>query len=540
MEHLSLASGLALVLLIAALSVLAQRMKVSSPLLMLVAGIALAFVPGVPTWTLHPNLIFLGLLPPLLYTSGVNMSWRGFRSNLRPILMLAIGCVIFTASAVAVVGHYLLGLPWVIGFLLGSIVSPPDAVAPIAFMRDLSLPRRLITILEGESLINDATALVIFGFALSALATGAFSIASASVKFILVVCGETGFGILIGWVMLHLRDRASDARAEVLLALATPFIAFWPPRALGGSGVVACVAAGLWVSWNGRRLIRPATRLQGYFIWNLVTWVIEALVFLLTGLQARAVVGRLAGTSWRDALVASLLVTATVIVVRFTWVYSATYASRLLPEKFRADPSLDWRLPFVVSYAGLRGVVSLAAALSLPLMIGGYNFPQRDLVLFVTFAVIAFTLLGLGTTLAPLVRALGIARIGLVEALSNKRAERAVRLEGVTAVLDALKPVAGRTTPGTTLAALCKRHADRRAQLTMTADPTTSEDPVSDTGELQLRLLEIERAAIMRAYEENRITDEARRRIERELDLEEARESHILANVGITDSESTG
>ena len=540
MEHLSLASGLALLLLIAALSVLAQRLKVSSPLLMLVAGIALAFIPGVPSRTLHPDFIFLGLLPPLLYTSGVNMSWRGFRSNLRPILMLAIGCVIFTASAVAVVGHYLLGLPWVIGFLLGSIVSPPDAVAPIAFMRDLSLPRRLTTVLEGESLINDATALVIFGFALTALATGSFSIASASVKFIVVVCGETGFGILIGWVMLHLRDRASDARAEVLLALATPFIAFWPPRALGGSGVVACVAAGLWVSWNGRRLIRPATRLQGYFIWNLVTWVIEALVFLLTGLQARAVVGRLAGTSWRDALVASLLVTATIIVVRFAWVYSATFASRLLPGKFRADPAPDWRLPFVVSYAGLRGVVSLAAALSLPLMIGGYDFPQRDLVLFVTFAVIAFTLLGLGTTLAPLVRALGIARIGVVEAISNKRAERAVRLEGVTAVLDALKPIAGRTTPGTALAALCKRHADRRAQFTMTADVTTSEDPVSDTGELQLRLLEIERATIMRAYEENRITDEARRRIERELDLEEARESHVLKNVGITESESTG
>ena len=540
MEHLSLSNGLVLLLLIAALSVLAQRLKISSPLLMLVAGIAIAFLPGVPARTLQPDLIFLALLPPLLYTSGVNMSWRGFRSNLRPILMLAIGCVIFTASAVAVVGHYLLGLPWVIGFLLGSIVSPPDAVAPIAFMRELSLPRRLTTILEGESLINDATALVIFGFALAALTTGSFSIASASIKFIVVVCGETGFGILVGWVMLHLRDRASDARAEVLLALATPFIAFWPPRALGGSGVVACVATGLWVSWNGRRLIRPATRLQGYFIWNLVTWVIEALVFLLTGLQARAVVGRLAGTSWREALLAILLVTATIIIVRFAWVYSASYAPRLLPEKFRPEPPPDWRLPFVVSYAGLRGVVSLAAALSLPLMIGGYDFPQRDLVLFVTFAVIAFTLVGLGTTLAPLVRALGISRIGEIEAIGNKRAERAVRLEGITAVLEALKPIASAATPGSILAALCKRHADRRAQFTTTADVTTSEDPVSDTGELQLRLLEIERGAIMRAYEENRLTDEARRRIERELDLEEARESHILANVGLSDSESTG
>jgi monovalent cation/hydrogen antiporter len=540
-EILSLASALALLLLIAALSVLAQRLDISSPLLMLVAGIALAFVPGLPSWTLDPDLVFLGLLPPLLYTSGVNMSWRGFRSNLRPILMLAIGCVIFTATAVAVVGRYLLGLPWAIGFLLGSIVSPPDAVAPIAILRDLSLPRRLTTILEGESLINDATALVIFGFALTALATGSFSLAAASVKFVVVVCGEVGFGILIAWAMLHLRDRAADARAEVLLALSTPFIAFWPPHALGGSGVVACVVAGLWVSWNGRRLIRPATRLQGYFIWDLVTWVIVALVFLLTGLQARAVLGRLAGHSWQETLFASLVVTATIIVVRFIWVYSATFIARLLPGSLRPDPPSDWRMPFVISYAGLRGVVSLAAALSLPLMIDGHGFPHRDLVLSVTFAVIAATLLGLGTTLAPLVRALGIARTGVVEAIGNKRAERAVRLEGVTAVLDALRRFAAYCrAPAASLDALRQRHADRRALLTVTADASTTDDPVTDVSELQLRLLEAERTTIMKAYEDNRITDEARRRIERELDLEEARERHILANVGITEGESDG
>ena len=538
MEYLNLASGLALFLLIAALSVLARRLNVNSPLLMLVAGIALAFVPGIPSRPLHPDLIFLGLLPPLLYTSGVNMSWRGFCSNLRPILMLAIGCVIFTASAVAVVGHYLFGLPWVIGFLLGAIVSPPDAVAPIAIMRDMSLPRRLITVLEGESLINDATALVIFGFALTALATGSFSLAAASVKFIVVVCGEAAFGIAVGWVMLHLRDRAADTRAEVLLALATPFIAFWPPRALGGSGVVACVAAGLWVSWNGRRLIRPITRLQGYFIWDLVTWVIEALVFLLTGLQARSVVERLAGSSWREYLLVSIVVTATIIIVRFVWVYSATYISRLLPWSRPGDPTRGWRTPFVVSYAGLRGVVSLAAALSLPLIIDGQEFPQRDLVLFVTFAVIAFTLLGLGTTLAPLVRALGIARSGVDEAVANKRAERTVRLEGVAAVLEALKRAC--KAPAASVEALIKRHADRRAQLAVTADVSTADDPVTEVSELQLRLLNIERAAIVQAYEANRITDEARRRVERELDLEEARERHILANVGMTDSESRG
>jgi CPA1 family monovalent cation:H+ antiporter len=215
------------------------------------------------------------------------MSWRGFRSNLRAILLLAIGCVLFTATAVAAVAHYALGLPWSIGFVLGAIVSPPDAVAPMAVLREIGLPRRLTTVLEGESLVNDATALVAFSFALGAVATNTFSLEAATVKFVVVVAGEIGFGIAVGWLMLRLRHLSNEPRAEVLLALSTPFIAFWPPHALGGSGVVACVAAGLYVSWNGRRLIRPATRLQGYFIWDLVTWVVEALLFLLTGLQAR-------------------------------------------------------------------------------------------------------------------------------------------------------------------------------------------------------------------------------------------------------------
>ena len=244
------------------------------------------------------------------------------------------------------------------------------------------------------------------------------------------------------------------------------------------------------------------------------------------------------GESWRGAVTAALLVTATVLVVRFLWVFPVMYAPRLVPWYRRANPlpNSNWRMCFVVGYAGLRGVVSLAAALSIPLMIDGHEFPYRDLVLFVTFAVIAITLLGLGTTLAPLLRALGIAQTGAVEAVGNKRRERAVRLEGVTAVLDALKRAC--VAPAATIEALLKRHADRREQLTVTADISTTDDPVTETSELQLRLLEIERTAIMRAYEENRLTDEARRRIERELDLEEARERHILANVGMTDSES--
>jgi monovalent cation/hydrogen antiporter len=503
---------------------------------MLVVGGLLAFMPGMPALVLDPNLILLVLLPPLLYSSGVGMSWRGFRSNLRPILLLAIGCVLFTATAVAAVAHYALGVPWSVGFVLGAIVSPPDAVAPMAVMRRMGLPRRLVTILEGESLVNDATALVAFSFAVAAVATNTFSLSAATVKFVAIVVGEIGFGIAVGWFMLRLRHLVNEPRAEVLLALATPFMAFWPPHALGGSGVVACVAAGLYISWNGRRLIRPATRLQGYFIWDLVVWGIEATVFLLTGLQAQAVVQGLSGDGLTRALTAGALASVTVIVVRFIWVYSATYLPRLLfPPIARRDPAPSWRWAFLVSFAGLRGVVSLAAALSIPLTLGAQPFPERHLILVATFCVIAVTLIGLGTTLPFVVRRLGLERDGADEAAKNKRAERAARLEGIDAVLATVESCGEMDAPAFAREALRRKHTDRRTHLAITADDSTPDDPVATASEIELRLVDVERESIARAYAEHRLTDEARRRIERELDLEEARIRHALASASASD-----
>jgi len=254
MLHLQLIIALALALLVAALSVAARRLRLASPILMLLGGSLLAFVPNLPRLSINPDLVMLGLLPPLLYTSGVGMSWRGFRANLRPILLLAIGCVLATAGVVATAVHYLLGVSWPVGFVLGAIVSPPDAVAPMAVLRGMQLPRRLRTVLEGESLVNDATALVTLSFAIAAVGSASFSLPLAALQFVLIVCAESAFGVLIGYTMLRLRHVVDDSRAEVLLAIATPFLAFWPPHAAGGSGVIACVAAGLYVSWNGRRL----------------------------------------------------------------------------------------------------------------------------------------------------------------------------------------------------------------------------------------------------------------------------------------------
>jgi CPA1 family monovalent cation:H+ antiporter len=523
--------ALVFALLRAGLSVAARRLRFASPLLMLVVGAAIGFIPGMPSVLLDPDVVLLTLLPPLLYSSGVGMSWRGFRSNLRAILLLAVGCVLFTATAVAAAAHYALGLPWSIGFVLGAIVSPPDAVAPMAVLREIGLPRRLITVLEGESLVNDATALVAFSFALAAVATGTFSPSAAATRFVVIVAGEIAFGVAIAWLMLRVRHLTNEPRAEVLLALSTPFVAFWPPHALGGSGVVACVAAGLYVSWNGRNLIRPATRLQGYFIWDLAVWGIEALVFLLTGLQAHVVMQGLSGNEFTRALLAGLLASITVIVVRFIWVFPATYLPRFLSPALRGrDPSPNWRWPFLVSFAGLRGVVSLAAALSIPFALDGKPYPERDLVLIATFCVIAITLVGLGTPLPWLVRRLGLVRAGADEAARNKRDERAARLEGISAVLAAIDGCKIGDAPAFALEALRRKHTDRRSHLAITADLGTPDDPVATASELELRLVDVERTAIARAYAENRLTDEARRRIERELDLEEARIRHALAS----------
>ena len=533
MHEPPLLQALLVALLIAGLTVLARRVHVISPILLLVAGALIAFTPGIPQLVLDPDLVLLTLLPPLLYSSGVGMSWRGFCSNLRPILLLAIGCVLFTATAVAVLAHFLLGMPWAVGFVLGAVVAPPDAVAPMAVMKHLRLPRRLITVLEGESLVNDATALVIFGFALSTVLTGTFSLPAAVGQFLAIVLGEIAYGIAVGWLMLRVRHFAADPLAEVLLALATPFLAFWPPHAAGSSGVVACVATGLYVSWNGQQLIRPATRLQGYFIWGLINWSIEALVFLLTGLQARAVVSAISGEGWNRALLAGALVSLTVILVRFVWVFPATYLPRwLIPAVRRADPSPDWRFPFLVSFSGPRGVVTLAAALSIPFSLDGQSFPDREILLFTAFSVIVVTLVALAAALPIVVKLLGLTSAGQQEAAADKRDERRVRLEGIDAVLRALDTLPQGSQPFAR-ETIRRWHSDRRAQLIITADETNQDDPAAEASRLQLDLIEVERASVARAYADNRLTDEARRRIERELDLDEARIRHALASTSL-------
>lgn len=508
---------------LATVAVAGRRLQISTSILLVVAGIGIAFIPGLPRIELAPEIVLLVILPPLIYSAGVAMSWREFKFNLRPITLLAFGCVIFTTGAIAAATHYVLGFDWGVGFLIGAIISPTDVVAPLAIARKLGLPRRVVVVLEGEGLANDATALVLYRFAVAAVSTGTFSFERAAGIFALIVVGEIIYGIAIGWLSLRLRQWSRDPRVEITLSLMTPYVAFWLPARLGGSGVLATVACGLYVSWNGPRLIPPATRLQGIFFWDLIVYLIEGLVFLVTGLQARTLIEQTHMFSIRELVIATLLTTAIAIVARYVWVFPATYLPRWVSAHLRErDPAPPWQPVFFLAFTGLRGVDSLAVALAIPYVVAsGAPFPHRDLILFVTFGVIIITVVGQGVMLPGVMRWLGLARLSREERENEIQAE----LEARIAALDEVerrfeKVIADRELPDEVIELLRTRNASRRQILP--GDMKDGLDHMRQSAEIKRELIEAERDFIFDLLREGKITDDARRRIEYELDLEEA------------------
>jgi monovalent cation/hydrogen antiporter len=508
---------------LAAVAVAARRLNVAPSILLVIAGIGMALVPGLPEIRLAPELVLLVILPPLIYSAGVAMSWREFRFNLRPIALLAFGCVLFTTCAVAAAAHYLLHFDWAVGFLLGAIIAPPDVVAPLAIARRLGLPRRLMVVLEGEGLANDATALILYRFAVVAVSTGTFSLGEASGTFALIVVGEILYGVGVGWLSLRLRQWAHEPRVEITLSLMTPYLAFWVPAHLGGSGVLATVACGLYVSWNGPRLIRSATRLQGIFFWDLIVYLIEGLVFLLTGLQASTLIDQVHAFSLRELLIATAWTTLITIAARFIWVFPATYIPRWVsPSLAKRDPAPPWQNPFLLSFTGVRGVVSLAAALAIPYTLAnGAPFPHRELILFVTFGVIIVTLVGQGLMLPSVARWLGLTHLGKQERRSEIENELAARQAALAEIGKRLeKFIAERELPDEVIALLRTRNHSRLQIL-----PKDMGDGLAhmrQSAKLKQELIEAEREFVYQLLRDGKITDDARRRIEYELDLEEA------------------
>jgi monovalent cation/hydrogen antiporter len=515
-----------LLAVVAGVAVVAARLEIPPAILLVIAGVILALIPGLPSVELAPELVLLLVLPPVIYSAAVAMSWNEFRFNLRSISLLAVGCVVFTTVAVAAATHWLLGLPWAVGFVLGAIVSPPDAVAPLAILRRMQLPRRILVVLEGEGLANDATALILYRFAVAAVSAGVFSFGQAAGTFVAIVVGEILWGIGVGWLMLRLRRWVRDPPVEITLSVLTPFLAYWPPEHLGGSGVLATVTAGLYISWNGLRLISAATRLQGIFFWSFFIYLVEGLVFVATGLQARTLMGRIEHYPVSELAMSALVVTAVVIVARFVWMFPAIYVPRWLSASLRRrDPSPPWQWPFVLAFTGVRGIVSLAAALAIPFASAdGSPFPARDLILFLTFSVIVVTLVVQGLMLPFVIRPLGLAHAGRRERHGQRVEEEHARRQAIEAGIARLEQLAlERDLPEELVRSLHSHQRERLKHSERSSDGDAAHKKLIELHcDIELLLIETERQHVNDLFRSGKLKDEARRRIERELDLREA------------------
>jgi Na+/H+ antiporter len=426
---------LLLMAVIVGLDIVARRLKLPRAAALILGGIGLALIPGVPEFEIDPDLVLVLFLPPLLMASAWFTSWRDFRADIRIILQLAVGAVFFTTLVVGVVTHWVMpGLPWAACFALGAIVSPPDSVAAKAVLASVPLPRRVIVLLEGESLVNDASGLVLFRFAVAAALTGSFSIGEASLTFAWLALGGIALGAVFALVTIFIIKRMRDIDLIIVWTFLNAWISYIAAEKLGVSGVLSTVACGIILGWKQHEVISAATRTRALAVWGVVVFALESLVFILIGLSLRGVLTRLGGAEATLALLpATAAIVGAVIVARFVWIYQGTYLPRLLVPSLRArDPYPPLAVPFIMSWAGLRGVVSLAIALSLP-----EGFPGRDFILAVTFAVILVTVLVQGTTLAPLVRLLVKGDFTLVQ--SSQLTESQARARVAAAQLAALE-----------------------------------------------------------------------------------------------------
>ena len=514
---------LLLLAMLVAVAIVARRLNTAPSILLVVAGIALALLPGLPRIVLAPELV---LLRP---SAAADLFGRRrhelARISLQPAADHAAG-VRLRAVHQRRRGSGGAFCPWHAAGRSASCSAPswrrPMSVAPLAIIRSLGLPRRLLVVLEGEGLANDATALILYRFAVAAVATGMFSLPPAAGEFALIVVGEIAFGVGIGWVSLRLRRWARDPRVEITMSLMTPYVAFLVPANLGGSGVLATVAAGLFVSWNGPLLIPAATRLQGIFFWDLIVYYLEGFIFLVTGMETRDLIDRPNVVSLHDLGLALLITVVVIVVARFIWVFPAAYVPRWLsPSLRRRDPVPPWQWIFLLAFVGVRGVVSLAAALALPLTtLAGAPFPNRDLIVFVTFGVIVVTLVGQGLVLPGVVRWLALPHDAEDERRRERDAEFTARIEALNVAQDRVdKLAADGQVSADVVAILRARHDHRAGQLPTGAN---AREAVAAAAELRAELIAAEREYIYRLLQEGQITDEARRRIERELDLEEA------------------
>lgn len=506
------------------LMALARRVLIPYPIFLVLGGLILGFVPGVPAVQLDPEIVFLIFLPPILWAAAYFTSLRDFRANLRAITLLAVGLVLATTAAIAAIAHAIVpGLGWPAAFALGAIVSPPDAVAATAIARRLRIPHRVVTILEGESLVNDAAALVLYRVAVGAAVTGTFVMKAALWQFFLTAVGGIALGLAAGYVTQKALQYAEDSLVETALTLLAPYGAWILAERMHVSAVLTCVAGGLYVRQSFSAAVPPATRIQARAVWDLLVFVLNGVVFVMIGLQLRAIHDAGLIESPAQLLVFGAVISLVAILIRLLWVPLATVIPRLLsPALRRRDPMPPWSTVFVVAWTGMRGIVSLAAALALPLTTArGEPFPSRDWIIVITFEVILATLVVQGLTLSPLIRRLRLASdhtLELEEAHARQEAGRAA-----LARLDALAQAP--EAPRADIERMRTLYT-QRVQRASSIDPGDSPDSARRQAALRrLRheTLSAERRALITLRDEGVISDDVLHRLEQELDIEAIR-----------------
>ena len=514
-----------LLVAVAGLSALARRLAVPYPIVLVLGGGVAGFVPGLPEVTLDPEVVLVVFLPPLLHASSIYADFNHLRASLRPLTLSAVGLVLATMGAVAWAAQALIpGLPWAAAFVLGAIVSPTDPLAAATIMRRLDAPRRLVAGIESEGLFNDATALVGYRVAVAAVVAGSFSLADAGLEFVLGAAGGIAIGLVVGWLVAEVRRRTVDVQVSITISLLTGYAAFVPADAVGASAVLATVTAGIYMGIRGPRILTARARLQGYFVWDILDFVINAILFVLIGLQLRGVVDGLSGYPAARLAGYALAVSAVVVGTRLVWLFTVPYVVRALDRRpAQRARRVDARSRLIIGWSGMRGAVSLAVALALPLRTDtGDPFPQRDLIVFLTYEVIFFTLVVQGLSMPALIR-----RLGVTDGGADADEEVRARLVATKAALRELDMLAGEEwTRDETVERLHRFYEYRKRRFAARAgkieDDGYEDRTLADQQTLQ-RVLEAQREALLRMRHDGMLSNEVMNRILRELDLEESR-----------------
>lgn len=507
----------------AALVLVARKIQIPYPVLLVIGGLVLSSVPGLPRLHLDPELVFVLFLPPLLFPAALFTPWRDFRADLPVILSLAVGLVLVTMVATAWFAHRFVGMSWGAGFVLGAIIAPSDAVSATAIAHRLRVPRRIITVLEGESLVNDTTAFVAYRFAIAAVVTGSFSVAAASLKFVTAGLGGTLVGLLMGMLITAIQRRLDDPPVQITVSLLTPFACYFAAESLECSGVLAVVVCGLYYGWRAPEIVGSRFRLRALPIWEMVEFGLNGVIFILIGLQLPDVIAAVRDRGVREVIGYSLAILLPVIALRLLWLFIIAYLPRGLSARARKGlANTSWRQVVLVGWTGMRGVDSLAAALAVPLVVqSGAPFPDRPMIFYLTFVVIFGTLVLQGLSLQPLIRWLGV-----VDDRTWEREEQEARLKANQAALDRLREIAAAGAKPAVIDRLAAEYEERIQELNKSspAEGQKSRGIFSREYEkLAKEALEVERRTILQLRNRRLINDAALRQIQRDIDIAESR-----------------